>query len=233
MSKRQTKSLIHKCLVGAAVSGLLSAGCASDAGPAGPHVTGEIHDADLTVEKFKMMCEDRGGLTEVHASCAGTNSCRGFIYNSWAGDTIVEHTCRGINSCKGISCVELADDTGKSGQDVYEETCLGCHAGPEDSADSSKVYTIFVAPNGDADAALEEFMAFTKPTLVNKVAFGSVGLFDDGTAYSNMPAYHEEYSLAETRKVVDYLLTLELVTEEMQILGINEEVDTSGGGDEH
>lgn len=233
MPKRQTKSVIQKCLVGAAVSGLLSAGCASDSpnDDGAPRALGEIHEADLTVAKFKELCEDRAGLTQVHAACSGTNSCRGLIYNTWAGDTIVEHTCRGFNSCVGISCVDMPTDSGKSGQDIYEESCIGCHAHSE-GEDAGTFYAVFKHPDVTDEAALATFMAKNDTTLVNNVAFGSMGYYPDGTPYSNMPAYHEELSLAEVRRVVDYLTGLEARVEEVTALGINSEIDTSGGDHE-
>jgi mono/diheme cytochrome c family protein len=208
---------------------LLSAGCASDdTADTAPRALGEIRDADLTVAKFKDICEDRGGLTQVHASCGGTNSCRGLIYNTWAGDTIVEHTCRGFNSCLGISCVDMPADSGKSGQDVYEENCTGCHAHSEVDGEAGTFYAVFVHPGVSDEDALAAFMAKSDATLVNNVAFGSMGYYPDGTPYSNMPAYHEDISLAETRRVVEYLTGLEARTEVAVALGINQEIDTSG-----
>jgi mono/diheme cytochrome c family protein len=208
----------------------LGAGCAADAAVTddAPREVREIHDAALTVAKFKDMCEDRGGLTQTHAACSGTNSCRGLIYNSWAGDTIIEHTCRGFNSCTGISCVDMPEDSGKTGEEIYEDLCVGCHSHSEDE-DAELFYTVFAKPNADQDAAVDAFEAKSKETLVNNVAFGAVGFYEDGTPYSNMPAYHEDLSLAEVRRVVDYLLDLEAVPGESDALGINAEIDTTGG----
>lgn len=231
MSKRNSKSLVHDALLGAAITGLLSAGCATTAdGEDGPRKLGETRDPELTVAKFKDICEERGGLIQTHAACGGTNSCRGLIVNSWAADTIIEHTCRGFNACSGISCVDLPANSGKTGQDVYEETCMSCHGGGHDAEDASLVYTHFVMPGGDVDASLAAFNARSDAALVNIVAFGSVGYYDDGTAYSNMPAYHEELSLAEVRRVVEHIRDLEIVAEEMEVLGLNAEIEHEEGG---
>lgn len=230
--------MFHDALMGAAISGLLAAGCASDnGGDDAPREVGRTEYANLTVAMFKDICEERGGLTQVHASCASTNSCRGLIYNSWANEDgkaiVVEHTCRAFNSCLGISCVDMPADGGKTGQEIYEDTCGGCHAGPEDSEDAYAMYTVFAEPGGDVEAALAEFNARSEATLVNNVAFGAVGFYADGTPYSNMPAYHEELSLAETRRVVEYLLTLEAVGEEIEALGINQEIDSTPDEPQH
>lgn len=228
MSKPNSKSLLHDALLGAAITGLLASGCASEKTDNAPRAIREIHDASLTVASFKQMCETRGGLTQTHASCGGTNSCRGLIYNTWAGDTIVEHTCRGFNSCLGISCVDMPADSGKSGQDVYDENCASCHAHSEVEGEAGTFYAVFTHPGVTDEDALAAFMAKSDATLVNNVAFGSIGYYPDGTPYSNMPAYHDDISLAETRRVVEYLTGLEARTEVAVALGINQEIDTSG-----
>jgi len=229
MSKHSKKSVVRNVLLGAALGGLAAGGCGTTTteGDDAPRALRDIHDPTLTVAKFKDICEERGGLTQVHASCGGTNSCRGLIYNSWAGDLIVEHTCAGFNSCAGISCVDMPEDSGKSAQDIYESSCMNCHGGAHDAADASMVYTVFAEPGGDVDAAVAAFEARTDAALVNDVAFGARGTFADGTPYSNMPAFHEELSLGEVRSVVEYLQGLEIVGAEMEILGINAEIETT------
>lgn len=234
MSKLNTKSLFHDALVGAAVSGLLLTGCASDdTTDDAPRELGQTQYTNLTVAEFKTMCEERAGLTQVHAACSGTNACRGLILNSWATETIageqvstvVEHTCRGFNSCLGISCVDMPADSGKSGQDVYEESCMGCHAvGGHDSPNAHLTYAVYYRPGGDAATALAAFEAKSDATLINNVAFGAVGYLDDGTPYSNMPAYHEDLSVEEIKRVVEHLQGLEIHTVEMELLGVNDEI---------
>jgi len=224
-SRSKAKVGFGETLLGAAVSGLLAGGCGSgETTDDAPRKVKEFQVEGLTVAMFEEMCEERGGLTQVHASCAGNNACRGLILNGWAGETIVEHTCRGFSSCLGISCVDMPEDSGASGQEIYEDTCASCHGGDEDSENAAEIYTLFVEPGGDQDAALAEFMALEQTTLVNNVAFGAVGFYEDGTPYANMPAYHEELSLAEVRRVVEHLEGLEVSVEEIKALGINSEV---------
>jgi hypothetical protein len=59
---------------------------------------------DLGLEEFTQMCDEADGVVEVHASCGGLVSGRGFSYDSDT-DHLIEHTCRGFNTCKGFSCV--------------------------------------------------------------------------------------------------------------------------------
>ncbi len=241
MSKPNTKSVFHDALVGAAVSGLLLTGCASDDPTSdAPRELGQTQHTNLTVADFKAMCEERAGLTQVHAACSGTNACRGLILNSWATEevdgvpvsTIVEHTCRGFNSCLGISCVDMPADSGKTGQEIYEETCMGCHAvGGHDAENANLTYAVYYKPGADPAAALAAFEAKSEATLINNVAFGSMGYLDDGTPYSNMPAYHEELSLAEVRRVVEHVVGLEIHAEEQKLLGVNDEI--AAPEDEH
>jgi len=60
--------------------------------------------APLTQTEFQAKCEARQGLFEVQPHCGGSNSCRGFSYDSET-QVLSEHTCRGTNSCGGYSCV--------------------------------------------------------------------------------------------------------------------------------
>lgn len=90
---------------GAAGSGG-EAGAAGEAGAggSGPEITSSKEIPDMTLEKFKAMCDELGGAIEIHPSCGGANSCKGMSYDS---DTHVftEHTCKGLNTCTGYSCV--------------------------------------------------------------------------------------------------------------------------------
>lgn len=241
MSKPNTKSMFHDALVGAAVSGLLLTGCAAEDKTTddAPREIGRTEYTNLDVAGFKEICDERGGLTQTHASCGSTNSCRGLIYNTWEtvlGDdgvstitTVVEHTCRAFNSCLGISCVDLPADGGKTGVEIYEETCMGCHGGGHDAADASLVYTHFVAPGGDLDASLAQLNARSDEYLVNVAAFGAVGIHENGQAYSNMPAYHEQYSVAELQRVIEHIRDLEIVPKEMEVLGLNTDIVPAEG----
>ncbi len=103
----------------AAIGGLLClAGCGSD--DPGPHEGGPADenkkitlsrvDPEITKESFEESCMQVAGKIEVHPSCGGANSCKGFSYDT---DTLVytEHTCQGLNTCTGYSCV-VPDEQG-------------------------------------------------------------------------------------------------------------------------
>lgn len=67
-------------------------------------VTSSQTIADLGLDEFTQMCDEASGVVEVHDSCAGAVSGRGFSYDSDT-DQFTEHTCRGFNTCRGFSCV--------------------------------------------------------------------------------------------------------------------------------
>jgi hypothetical protein len=93
---------------GQAGSSAQSAGAGGSGGEAGagsgPEITSSKEIPDMTLEKFKALCDELGGAIEIHPSCGGANSCKGMSYDS---DTHVfkEHTCKGLNTCTGYSCV--------------------------------------------------------------------------------------------------------------------------------
>lgn len=227
MNKLGSES-IRDTLVGAAVTGLLMGGCASDSGDDAPRELRRYEVADLTVERFEEICDERGGLSQTHATCGGNNACRGLDYNSWDPITIVEHTCKGFSACKGLSCVDLPKDKGQKGDKIYEDKCAKCHGGDEESPDANSVYKVFFEPGGNADDALARFERFDQDVLVKMAAFGAVGYYEDGTPYANMPPFHEDFSVVELQRVVEHLLTLDIIPEEVKILGINAEIEASG-----
>ena len=220
-------------LIGAAVTGLLVGGCASGDSNAdeAPRELRRWQVADLTVENFEAVCEERGGLTQTHATCGGNNACRGLDFNSWDPTTIVEHTCKGFSACKGLSCVDLPKDGGRSGEKIYKDECAKCHGGDEKSPDADKVYKVFLAPGDKAEEELARFQDTADKALVKMTAFGAIGYYKDGTPYSNMPPFYADLSVAELRRVVDHLKGLEIMTEETKILGINAEIDLSANGE--
>jgi hypothetical protein len=59
---------------------------------------------DLSLEDFTVMCDEASGTVEIHASCGGAVSGKGFSYDSDT-DVLTEHTCAGYNTCAGFSCV--------------------------------------------------------------------------------------------------------------------------------
>jgi hypothetical protein len=58
----------------------------------------------MTLDLFTMLCDQMGGVLEVHSHCGGMNSCVGFSYDSGT-QTFTEHTCKALNTCTGYSCV--------------------------------------------------------------------------------------------------------------------------------
>jgi hypothetical protein len=94
-------------LLRAAVLGLLASNTAcssSDSGDKDQGVTSSKVIADLSLEDFTLMCDEAAGTVEIHPSCGGVVSGKGFSYDSGT-DVFTEHTCEGYNTCAGFSCV--------------------------------------------------------------------------------------------------------------------------------
>lgn len=93
---------------GAASGGAASGGAASGGagGAAGPveGVTSSKVIPDLSLEEFTEMCDEVGGSIEIHPTCGGRVTGKGFSYDSDT-DVFTEHTCAGYNTCPGFSCV--------------------------------------------------------------------------------------------------------------------------------
>jgi Cytochrome C oxidase, cbb3-type, subunit III len=160
----------------------------------------EFHFADL-----KKKCDDLGGYIQVHAICGGTNSCAGFSYYDGMGPhTYFEHTCSAANWCKGYSCVVLPEDGRRTGDDIYNDKCVGCHSNGDDPPTKFLVYVEAGSPRIGKewpDLPAEQHEKIT--------AFGKMSLGSDGSYYANMPSYHASFSRAEIQRVVAYLRALE------------------------
>jgi len=94
-------------LLSAAVLGLLAShtACSSnDTDDKSSGVTSSKVIADLSLEDFTAMCDEAHGTVEIHPSCGGVVSGKGFSYDSDT-DVFTEHTCAGHNTCAGFSCV--------------------------------------------------------------------------------------------------------------------------------
>ncbi len=212
----------------AAVAGLMGAlvpACNSDSnsdGDSAAKVTATVVDKDMTFDEFSADCAERGGFVQTHAVCSGNNSCKGNSYNKYSY-SLTEHTCKGMNSCGGMSCVLTPADMKKAGAVVFAESCAGCHGSTEGG------FTYYVPPGMDLTAAATAFAA--RPAIVQAsiVAFGTLGVNENGTSYTNMPAFHEKYSRVEIERAVEYLRTLEIVPEEYGIVGITEEIGDATG----
>ena len=223
-------------LLTAALTGLMGAGLvscstdkSSDDGPPQPPLAGalteegdesmnpqpednsliisEVEVPDFSYEVWAEECE-------THASCGGTNSCKGWSFNMY-NSKLMEHNCRGVNSCGGMSCVVLPADTGRSGEEVFKAECAGCHQHGATEED----FLVHVPPGGDSKAAIAAFPAFSVTGHEMIVAFGTQGLGKDGRYYSNMPWYYEKLSRPEIGKVVTYLRALNPVPYEYAIMG--------------
>lgn len=210
-------------LLAAAIAGLMGSlvpACNSDSDPQredDAKVTSSVIDKDMTFDEFSSDCSERGGFVQTHATCSGNNSCKGMSYNKYSY-TLTEHTCRAMNSCGGMSCVLTPPDGKKKGSAIYAESCKGCHGSTEGT------FTYFVPPGTDLTAAAAAFAARPAAVQVSIVAFGTLGVNENGTSFTNMPAFREKYSRAELVRTVEYLRTLEVVPEEYGIVGTTEEI---------
>lgn len=156
---------------------------------------------DLTLAAFTADCTTRGGVVQIHATCAGNNACAGMSFNKWSKD-LTEHTCKGLNSCGGASCVVLPPDQGRDAAELYEERCGSmCHGSG---------FTLYVAPGVEHAAALAAFADRTPEAQLKIIAFGARGMTAAGTALANMPAFHGDLSRAEIERLVAHVRSLEV-----------------------
>jgi mono/diheme cytochrome c family protein len=185
---------------------------APDAGAAdaGPVVTSEV-EGNRTYASLTEDCDARGGYVQIHAACAGVNACRGFSYGDWDPGVLTEHTCAGVNGCNGLSCVELPEDGGRTGQEVYEaelpesgpRACTNCHAAWGDDGPDASVFKIYTLPG--SGRTLDNWLDLPAEAQARIVAFGSTGRLPDGTALAHMSAYHRIFSRAEIERAVEYV----------------------------
>jgi len=179
-------------------------GGAAPAADAGTYIN-VVSTDPIAFADFVKLCDDRGGFTQTNAHCAGSNLCKGISYME-DGTTLFDHSCQGLNSCMGYSCIDTPEDSGLSGQDIYEfGPCGGCHFKEADPS----TYVIFYPPGESEDAAVDAFGKATPKRLANIVAFGTQGVNDDGIQFSNMPSYRKQYSRAEIERVVEYVRGLQ------------------------
>ena len=189
-------------------AGLIDAAPAPDANPITSEVKGNRTFADVEAE-----CDTLHGYTQVVAACSGNNSCAGFSYGDWDPGLTTYHTCAGLNGCNGISCVVLPADSGKTGQQIYEEdlpetgprSCINCHAVWSDTGPDMTKFKLWLPPGSTRTAA--NWLDTSAKTQARVVAFGSAGRLADGSAFAHMRAYHKLYSRAEIERVVDYIRT--------------------------
>ncbi|WP_437936543.1 c-type cytochrome [Sorangium sp. So ce341] len=173
-------------------------------------VMDEDGDGQISLEEFAAACAEsamvsgtaRPGLVQVHASCAGTNSCRGMVYQTW--NELYEHACRAMNSCEGWSCVETAEDQERDGLAAFGAGgCTHCHSGP------AGTFGVQVPPGEDVEAFVADFWERRSDTYLQSIiAFGIDGVADEGIAYSNMPGAYHLLSRSEIATLIAYLRTL-------------------------
>jgi cytochrome c5 len=227
---RPAKETASAALLAAALSGLL-AGCDSSSSATtaptedtptsvGAKVLSVKVDSNVTTSSFTSECDARGGLVQTHAVCSGNNKCQGYSYNKWSFEW-TEHTCKGLNTCGGLSCVVLPKSKGQSGTDIYNQKCAGCHG--------KEVFAVYVAPGTDTSNTLAKFLAKPLATHVQQTAFGIQGTNASGTSYTNMPAYHEDYSRSEIEATGRYLRSLPRKVEVYGIVGESENLGKSSG----
>ncbi len=202
--------------------GATASSCGKDEDDAQPQLTTEEAAAavtsqtlaeGMTFEKFSQDCQTRGGLVQTHAACSGSNTCQGMSYNKFS-HMLSEHTCRAINSCGGMSCVELLKDDGKAGDVVYKESCGECHS------NENSTFKVFVPKGADGAAAEAAFKARSSSHLTGVVAFGTLGMNSNGTAFANMPQFYKRLSRPATERVVEFIKTLTPKAEEYETLGL-------------
>jgi hypothetical protein len=190
----------------------------ADTGDDGGYHTTSTELGPRSYEELAELCRTRGGYLQVHGGCSGVNACAGFSYGDWGDEAaLTEHTCAGMNGCNGLSCVYMAPDEGRTGQEVYEaalpETgprrCATCHT-PSSFDEASGEYvpdhTIFrvKVPEGSARTPQDWTTTRSADEMERMLAFGASG-FANGEATAHMASYRRIFSRAEIERVVEYL----------------------------
>ena len=176
----------------------------------GPEIISTV-EGNRTYASLREECDMRGGFIEIHGACGGVNSCRGFSYGDWDPGVLTEHTCAGANGCNGLSCIIGPEDMGKSGKEVYEaeaglgepSACFNCHTPWGDDGPDLTKFKVYVLP--DSGRTLENWLEISPVEQAHIIGLGRRGVLPDGTAYSNMSAYHKIWSRAEIERTVAYI----------------------------
>jgi hypothetical protein len=178
---------------------------------------------EYTFAQLTKMCDDRGGYTQVAASCGGHNTCKGFSYGDWGpgAATLTEHSCAGANGCLGVYCTETAKDQNRKPKDLYAmkypdpgpSPCTSCHAqhNDKDEADASTfivwAYDQNNSPWYGPERTLDNWKnTHTAAQQERIVAFGvPMAILPDGTAVNHMAPYYKYLSRNEIAGLVKYL----------------------------
>lgn len=183
---------------------------------------------EYTFAQLTKMCDDRGGYIEIHGSCGGVNSCKGFSYGDWGPDAAIltEHSCTGTNGCLGLSCV-LGTAEGKyaekSGEDLYGHTefegtvlnnCSGCHAPGTDPTDHSKKdltsFHVYVQP-GQTARNEKNWLDMPASAQERMVFFGTHFTDAKGRQVNDMASYKSVLTRKDVERVVAHIRTLKPV----------------------
>jgi hypothetical protein len=185
-------------------------------------------DVQYTFAELSEMCDERNGFLQVHGSCGGVSTCRGFSYGDWEEESqLVEHSCSGVNGCAGLSCVLTAEEPaegGLTGEEIMKleddwfteragtygaKPCKQCHVPSEHNTDTDEYdydftkIRLLMWPDSNRDA--NNWTARLAKYQEAQVAFGVHGIREDGTPYSNMAPYKDLFSKAEIERVVKYM----------------------------
>jgi hypothetical protein len=168
-------------------------------------------DGGISFEEFSAACaisarldgDAKPGVVQTHSSCAGTGGCQGMHMHPW--NELFVHDCRGLNGCTGWSCVQTADDKGRTGAVAYVEAgCTNCHTGKDGA------FKIEVTPGQDPEQVKAAFLARSDARFRSAIAFGIAGISPGEVAYSNMPAHYDKLSLREIDAVIAHVRSLPL-----------------------
>jgi Putative metal-binding motif/Cytochrome c len=194
-------------------------------------------DGTVSIDEFNEQCaksaqllgKARPGILQFHAACAGNNSCRGMVYQSW--DEVYEHSCRGVNHCAGWSCVETAKDEHRGQKEAYEAgQCANCHTPHEENPDVQ--FAVPVPPTEDPDVYIEAFWeSRSDEYLRSLIAFGAHYIAPNGYAVANMPPAYALLSRAEIDTVIAYLRTTQVEGEQFELPGAETWVAPTDAGD--
>jgi hypothetical protein len=163
-------------------------------------------DGAISLEEFEAACarsarlsgDARPGVVATHASCAGTNECRGMQLHPWG--ELREHDCAGVNACTGWSCTETAKGEGRAPEVVLAKAgCNNCHSGKDGA------FMVLAAPGTDPAAAVAAFPKLSDRRMLSSIAFGIAGIGPTGVAYRNMPGHYRSLSRAEMLSTIGWL----------------------------
>jgi hypothetical protein len=189
-------------------------------------------DGAISLEEFERVCArkaqllgvGREGVVQFHASCAGTNACRGMVLQSWG--ELYEHSCKGSNACAGWSCVETAADQQRSADAAYEAGhCGHCHTPSAASEHAMETHVAAIKipfqPKQDPETYLQDFWATRSDDYLRAlIAFGAGYIAPNGFAVSNMPAAYKLLNRREIDTLIGHLRTLQVEGAQFDLPGL-------------